>query len=397
MVALAGIGAQHWPRGRLGRRLGALGATVGGALLIGGIVAPHVVLNIPSTFAPATARLGVILVLVGALTLLRPRGLARGPAWWHIAVGALIALDLLTIGWPLIPTVDRALYRGETRTAAALRDDGEPVRVYWPTDPDHPQHDYDAQYRVKFDYLTFEDFGPQDPAYWRGMREAQLPNAGMLDRIASANNFDPLLMGKYSDLLEAAVQAPALLQAMGVTHVATDRSWPGGEPITSGGTATFYRLPNSPGRAWIVSRARHVAPDDTVEALADPDFDPSAEVLLEVEPPLRSDSQRGSDGSRILSLRDGPNGVTIRASLEEPGYLVLADTWYPGWHVMVDGEPDRILRANHAFRAVQLEAGEHSIEMRYRPRSAVVGCSVSLITLVAVTVGCLASERLRTS
>jgi hypothetical protein len=397
MAALAGIGAHHWPRGHRGRRLGGLGATVGGALLIGGLVAPRVVTDIPSTFGPATVRLGMMLIFVGGLALLRPWAPNRDAAWWHAAVGALIAVDLLTVGWSLVPTVHRGVYRGETSTAAALRDDNRHGRVYWPIDPDHPQHDYDAQYRVKFDYLTFEDFGPRDLAYWRGMREAQLPNTGMLDRIASANNFDPLLVGAYSDVLEAAVEAPGVLRAMGVTHVATDRSWPGGEPVTSGGPVTFYRLSNPLGRAWIVPGARHVTAADTLEALVDPAFDPGAEVLLRVEPPLRSDSERASDASRILSLRDGPNGVTIRASLEEPGYLILADTWYPGWHVTVDGEPDQTLRANHAFRAVQLDAGEHFVEMRYHPRSVVVGRAVSLMTLVVVTLGCLASERLRHS
>jgi hypothetical protein len=121
LTALAAIGAQNWPRGHGGRRLGALGASVGGALLIGGLVAPRIVPDIPSTFGPATVRLGLTLVLVGALTLVRARGLSRDAAWWTAAAGALIAVDLLTVGWPLIPTIDRALYHGKTSTAAALR------------------------------------------------------------------------------------------------------------------------------------------------------------------------------------------------------------------------------------------------------------------------------------
>jgi hypothetical protein len=393
MAALAGIGAHRWPRGHRGKRLGAFGATAGGALLIGGLAAPHMVTEIPSTFGPATVRLGMTLLFVGGLALLRPRDPNRNAPWWYAAVGALIAVDLLTIGWPLVPTVDRNLYQGTTSTATALRDDGRYVRVYWPTDPDDPQNDYDAQYRVKFDYLTFEDFGPEDAAYWRGMREAQLPNAGMLDRIASANNFDPLLIGRYSDALEAAVEAPGILRAMGVTHVATDRSWPGGEPITSGGLATFYRLSDPLGRAWIVPEARRIASDSTLKALTDPAFDPGAEVLLEVQAPLHPDSSATAGAWQILSLQDAPNEVTIGASLEAPGTLVLADTWYPGWKVTVDGEPAVLLRANHAFRAVQLEAGEHMVEMIYRAPSVWIGGLISLAAAVSLIVCLVIAQR----
>jgi hypothetical protein len=393
MAALAGIGAHRWPRGHRGKRLGAFGATAGGALLIGGLVAPHLVTDIPSTFGPATVRLGITLVLVGALTLLRAQAPNRNAPWWYAAVGALIAVDLLTVGWPLVPTVDRALYRGETSTAAALRDGGHQVRVYWPTDPDDPQNDYDAQYRVKFDYLTFEDFGPHNPAYWRGMREVQLPNAGMLDGVASANNFDPLLIGRYSDMLEAAVEAPGVLRAMGVTHVATDRSWPGGEPVTSGGSATFYRLSDPLGRAWIVPEARRIASDSTLKALTDPAFDPGAEVLLEGQAPLHPDSSATAGAWQILSLQDAPNKVTIRARLEAPGTLVLADTWYPGWEATVDGEPAALLRANHAFRAVRLEAGEHVVEMVYRPTAVFIGAVTSLVALALLTLGMVAGRK----
>jgi uncharacterized membrane protein YfhO len=72
---------------------------------------------------------------------------------------------------------------------------------------------------------------------------------------------------------------------------------------------------------------------------------------------------------------------------------VLADTWYPGWQATVDGEPAAMMRANHAFRAVQLEAGEHEIEMLYRPRLVLVGGVTTLIALVLLIFGMFASRR----
>ena len=70
-----------------------------------------------------------------------------------------------------------------------------------------------------------------------------------------------------------------------------------------------------------------------------------------------------------------------------PGrYLVLADTFYPGWQARIDGERAAILRANYAFRAVALDAGEHEVVFRYRPLSFIVGVACSGISLVGVFV-----------
>jgi uncharacterized membrane protein YfhO len=122
--------------------------------------------------------------------------------------------------------------------------------------------------------------------------------------------------------------------------------------------------------------------------LAGADFDPAFEVLLEQTSLSEHHSPISPFAhSQILSLQDTPNRVTIRAALDAPGYLVLADTWYPGWRATVDGEPVDILRANYGFRAVWLEDGEHTLEMIYRPTSVLVGGVLSLVALIVVVVG----------
>ena len=410
LAALAALGTQWWPSGHRGQRRGALGVVVGIALLIGGLAAPRLVPGVRPTFGPATARLGGTLAAAGALTLFRHVATVRpgaswpglhaephaggstkprAAAWWRAAAGAFVALDLLFSGWSLVPTVDRSLYQGHTAAAAVLRDESSQARVYWPADPTHRNREYDAEQRVKFSFLAFEDFGPRDAAYWWEVREAQLPNVGMLDGVPSANNFDPLLVGRYADLLEAAVKAPVLLRVMGVTHVASDRPWPEGEPVGAWRSeiAELYRLPDALGRAWVVPSARQVSPDQVLAALTDPAFDPTAEALL--EQPVSTIQHPASSIQYQVTLQDTPNRVTIRAILDAPGYLVVADTWYPGWQAAVDGVPTEVLRANYAFRAVWLEAGKHEVEMVYRPTPVRIGGAVSLTALTLLVAGLL--------
>lgn len=382
LAALAALGAEQWPAGRQGRRFGAWAIVAGLAMLTGGAAARLVVPGMPATFGPAVIRLGATLVAAGALLLSR-----RDRAWWRGAVLGLTVLDLLLAGRPLIPTVERSLYHAGSGIAALLSRERGPVRIYWPVDPANPGSDHDAEYRVRFGYLAFDDFGPRDATYWGQMHEILLPNTAMLDGLASANNFDSLLPGWYWELLARVAAHPSLLRIMGVTHVISDRAWPGGEEVavhqTTVAQVKVFRLPDALGRAWIVPQGRYTTRDEMLALLTAPDFDPTAEVLLEQQAsafPALPPAPRAQHAA--ISLQDGHNRVTIQVNLENPGYLVLADTWYPGWQATVDGKPAPLMRANYAFRAVWLEAGEHTVEMTYRPRSVLVGGMLSIVALL---------------
>ena len=81
---------------------------------------------------------------------------------------------------------------------------------------------------------------------------------------------------------------------------------------------------------------------------------------------------------------DGPNSVTVEATAERPGYLILDDQAYPGWHASLDGRAVPWMPANEAFRAVAIPAGRHVIRFTYRPASVLVGAIVSGLCAIAL-------------
>ncbi len=81
--------------------------------------------------------------------------------------------------------------------------------------------------------------------------------------------------------------------------------------------------------------------------------------------------------------------------MTQPGYLVLTDTHYPGWRATVDGQPAEILEANHAFRAVQLDRGEHTVLFEYQPLSFRLGAWITLVALVVLAAIPIISGRFR--
>ena len=81
--------------------------------------------------------------------------------------------------------------------------------------------------------------------------------------------------------------------------------------------------------------------------------------------------------------------VELRARLDDPGLVILADAFYPGWTLEIDGKPAPIYRANRAMRAAAVAAGIHSLVYRYKPASFRIGLAVSgagLIVLLALFV-----------
>jgi len=97
---------------------------------------------------------------------------------------------------------------------------------------------------------------------------------------------------------------------------------------------------------------------------------------------------------RIVASED--NRVTILNESPESGFLVLADIYYPGWKVTVDGEDRPLLNADAIFRAVYVEAGTHTVTFSYDPVSGKQGLGLSLLVVLQLLLWVSGGRRRRT-
>jgi hypothetical protein len=267
-----------------------------------------------------------------------------------------------------------------------------------------------------YDYLIWEDAALRHLGH-EGLvlREARVPWAGTL---ALRTSLYPHLLGSWG--LESAYErdshglqpretrslarrlrevegTPAhlrLLQLAGVTHVVALHSstfqdlsllhtvdGPFREPIR------VYGVPDPLPRTYVVSKARPATGNEALEAMTGPFFDPRREVILAAVPagaPPLVDAETTPAAGTSRIVEEAPDRIVIEADLTRPGYVVLSDSYDPGWRVRLDGHPAELLRANVGFRAVAAPAGRHRIEQVYRPPSVLAG---SAVTLVAMAVG----------
>lgn len=83
------------------------------------------------------------------------------------------------------------------------------------------------------------------------------------------------------------------------------------------------------------------------------------------------------------SFEDGWVAGTYRT--DQPATLLLSMPYDRGWTIVIDGQPTELLPAlDEGMSAIQVDEGEHRIEMSYRSPGLTVGCAISALSLFAL-------------
>ncbi len=81
-----------------------------------------------------------------------------------------------------------------------------------------------------------------------------------------------------------------------------------------------------------------------------------------------------------------PRKVVLEVRLDSPGLVILADIYYPGWVLAIDGKPAPIYRVNGAMRGAVVPSGVHQLVYTYAPDVFRVGLPVSIAGLLALLI-----------
>jgi hypothetical protein len=244
--------------------------------------------------------------------------------------------------------------------------------------------------------------------YWI-LRDTAAPNLGLFWGLPSADCYFGLapswyvdvwgdhirpgrlvshLMQSVSGQIVVAEGFARVLETYGVTHVLSPVPVVGAQfsPPLQPGAPWVYPLNGR--RVRVVRTGRAVLSNEAAaQLLTAKGFDPDETVFL------HGDSALGASAMNpTLAWSNGAPGVArilaetsrmLRLHVEAPsgGYLLVADTFYPGWQVTIDGQPAPILRANISSRAVALPVGEHEVQFSYPATRFFLGVKVTAIGL----------------
>jgi hypothetical protein len=295
---------------------------------------------------------------------------ARARPAWAIApvVAGLLTLDLALANTSLAPTIDKGFYDVPGIAAGILADPAGHGRVYV---------DESAIDEQVVRYLRLPRTAQAVAFAQRRCLEGYV---GASTGLALAFNsdteaFSPTEYAKAAVLTRGAPprEQLMLLGAAGVTHIVT---FHGASPIASvdvglGTPLVATRNPFALRRARVVPKltpydsqtgfisAVRAAPDDLFIRTALVERAALERSRVAPDPGVEAGGTATivADTGRSLTVKtDGPGG-----------FLVVSDTFVPGWAARVDGAPATMIVVDLAFRAVPVPAGAHTVEMRYSP------------------------------
>ena len=216
-------------------------------------------------------------------------------------------------------------------------------------------------------------------------------NFGSLYRVMDIQGISPLFLDGMHQLIETDLPDAVTWTLLGVRYVFSDwQELPvASEILGTGedryGTVNLHSLTNTRPFAAILYRTATVTSDaEAYNLLCDPAFPFDRTVILSREIGINDTSAPVLTPAPVISF--APEKITIHAPAAANGILALALPDYPGWIATIDQQRAEILRAYGGLSAVQVEAGDHLVELVYNPLSYRVGASLSLFTWLGLVI-----------
>jgi hypothetical protein len=289
------------------------------------------------------------IVGVAALVVMR---LPRRSAVLGLAL--LFAVDLCGANGELLGVLPRSLFRGEPAVCAALAfaSDGAPR----------------DSFRVYVDQLALQavdaDWSMERVRDYQSGKRNVLDQCGFRQSV-SLTSLDPspeselwravgplrVLRGLSTRFAVTAPGRSALLEAREV--VRNDR-WEFAVSELSDVVPAVFR----PARVLRIAPSAFAA-----AARSNPALLGSSVAALETTPR----EHVADPHARLLAVEHAPSRTAFRIVQSRPGYWVQTATFDREWRASVDGAPARIERSDLFRRAIWVPAGEHLIEMEYKP------------------------------
>ena len=258
-----------------------------------------------------------------------------------------------------------------------------------------------------------------DPTPLNLLKERHLPTVNLLYKLHNIWGIDVIRLKRTEDLYNAFIGAPSisttnLIDLYGVKYIisvtpikedsrfeliyARIEGLEGKrEELLKENTIKLHKNQKPILRAWLVNNFEVIDSKTMLSKMTGKDFHPDKEVLLEEDPPHLIPLPKGLGGEEkgVEFISESNNRLRLLVKTPENTFLVLNDTYFPGWKALVDGKKTKIYRADYTFRAIPLNAGTHRVEFIYDPLSFKLGASLTFLGIVGCFVIWLAGRSRR--
>jgi len=285
---------------------------------------------------------------------------------------ALVMADLLGSHIADVPTIDPAYWTTPPASVDRLKADPRLQRIFGVAEKSSGEPGY-ASEPVDF-------FAVRDVLAW------SLPPVWGL---SSSTGETPLYSRRLLEYNEHAKPGAGRFDIEAVSHILAGQALGRLDPHPQQvGTAYIHVNKNALPRARLAGRPTYASGEAEAVALLDR-LGPAIRDRLVVEDPDRPLAEGAEPAGTATIVVDDPERVEVATTSNESAYLVLADTFDPGWSATIDGKSVPIRPAYVAFRAVFLPSGTHRVVFIYRPAGFATGLTASIagVAMILILVG----------
>ena len=158
--------------------------------------------------------------------------------------------------------------------------------------------------------------------------------------------------------------------------------------ITEGKNGTPYaqRNPYANGPAWFIENVIFANDDNQEILLLDSlDTKKTAVIHKDFKSFIPTEAIKRDSAATIKLEKYKPNELVYKTKSSSPQVAIFSEIYYPkGWKVFLDEKPATFFRANYILRAMQIPAGEHTIEFKFEPEVVKTGSKISLVSALIV-------------
>ena len=158
-----------------------------------------------------------------------------------------------------------------------------------------------------------------------------------------------------------------------------------------GGTSMPVFNPHALGNAWFVDEISYVNnANEEIDALHHVSLARTAVVDKKFADRVKAETNGGDSLRNVTLVSYEPNALKYEVRSEKGGTIVFAEIYYPGWQSYVDGKEVPHGRADYILRAMNVPAGEHTVEFIFDPVSLHVTETVAFAALGLLVLGAIA-------
>lgn len=325
---------------------------------------------------PFAIAIVTVTTLVLAWPLIR-RGARTPPA----LLCSLVALDMLTFAWGHVPFSQTDVLLSTPPAIRFLQEHVDASSRIFATRNTIP-YNWEAQFRLAtpagYLYLTRLATDVMGPITGD-------PNAGVIELRHD------LLLRQRSPLVDF-LAVKYLVAARANNSAAEIALYPDRfVPVFDDGFVQVFENPRALPRAHVVPCSGIEIQEFQRRAISrvnSPAFDHATMVILDEKIPCPVDRSAAASAGAVSQptevVQATFNTYVVRADVAVPSLLVYADTYYEGWRAFVDDREVPIVRANHAFKAVRVDPGQHLVRFVFDPWTFRWGATIALAGLAIV-------------